>query len=64
MMSEEPKEVERTFPVKMDHRGRITIPSNIRFAHGIEVEEGDEIWLEMTLHEAGTKKSEDDGGES
>lgn len=63
MMSEVGKEIERTFPVKMDHRGRITIPSNIRFAHGLELEEGDEIWLEMTLHEAGIRKGDDDGGD-
>ena len=55
------REVERTFPVEMDHRGRITVPANIRQAHDIDPPEGEETWLEVTIHEVNIRK---DGGES
>lgn len=64
MMSKADNKIERTFPVAMDDRGRITIPSNIRLAHDLDPAEGEEIWLEITLHEADIKESENNRGES
>lgn len=63
MVSEETGKIERTFPVAMDDRGRVTIPSNIRFAHDLDPDQGEEIWLEMTLHEARIKEGEVEGGD-
>lgn len=59
-----PRDVERTFPVAMDHRGRLTIPANIRQAHDLDPPEGEETWLEITVHSVDIKENGDDGGDS
>jgi bifunctional DNA-binding transcriptional regulator/antitoxin component of YhaV-PrlF toxin-antitoxin module len=58
-------EIGRKEPLELDKRGRVTIPSNIRKRHGIQPEDGKEIWVEITIDEAEITYHQDDedGGE-
>jgi DNA-binding transcriptional regulator/RsmH inhibitor MraZ len=40
-------DIGRQQPLETDSRGRVTIPANIRQKHGIQPEEGKEIWDEV-----------------
>lgn len=44
--------IDRSEPLEMDNRGRVTIPSNIRSKHGIQPDEDKTIWLEVNIEEA------------
>ena len=59
--------IERREPLELDKRGRVTIPSNIRERHGIQPEDGKEIWVEITIEEAEItyhEDDDDDGGDA
>ena len=53
-------EIARKEPLELDKRGRVTIPSNIRERHGIQPEDGKEIWVEITIEEAEITYHQDD----
>lgn len=45
------RDAERECLLKLDKRGRVTIPSNVRTRYGINPEDDDkEYWVELTLH--------------
>ena len=46
------RELQETFPVAMDSRGRMTIPANIRQAYDLDPDEGEEVWLRITIEES------------
>lgn len=46
--------------VKMDTRGRVTIPSSIRSRYGLDPDEND-VWVDLTIHKV--EVEEDDGGD-
>jgi SpoVT / AbrB like domain. len=45
-------EIGRSEPLRVDKRGRVTIPSNIRERHGIQPDSDREIWIEVTIDSA------------
>lgn len=51
-------DIGRQQPLEMDSRGRVTIPANIRQKHGIQPEEGKEIWVEVELKWAEIEETE------
>lgn len=44
------RESERAQLLKMDPRGRITIPSSLRSRHGIDPEDDNEIWVDISIN--------------
>lgn len=62
------RDAERECLLKLDKRGRVTIPSNVRTRHGINPEDDDkEYWVELTLHRVESRSkndSSDEGGDS
>lgn len=45
------RDAERECLLRLDKRGRVTIPSNVRTRYGIDPEDDDkEYWVELTLH--------------
>lgn len=45
-------EIDRSEPLELDQRGRVTIPANIREKHGINPSDDRTIWLEVNIEEA------------
>lgn len=56
-------EINRSEPLEMDGRGRVTIPANIRSKHEINPDTEDQIWVEVDIKHVEIKHDEDDGGE-
>jgi bifunctional DNA-binding transcriptional regulator/antitoxin component of YhaV-PrlF toxin-antitoxin module len=54
--------IDRSEPLEMDNRGRVTIPSNIRNKHGIQPDEDKTIWLEVNIEEAEIEHDDDSEG--
>lgn len=44
--------IDRSEPLELDQRGRVTIPANIREKHGINPSDDKTIWLEVNIEEA------------
>lgn len=44
--------IDRSEPLELDSRGRVTIPANIRDKHGIHPDDDRTIWLEVNIEEA------------
>lgn len=44
--------IDRSEPLELDNRGRVTIPANIRNKHGIQPDDDKTIWLEVNIEEA------------
>lgn len=44
--------IDRSEPLELDQRGRVTIPANIREKHGIHPSDDRTIWLEVNIEEA------------
>lgn len=44
--------IDRSEPLELDSRGRVTIPANIREKHGIDPTDDNTIWLEVNIEEA------------
>jgi len=53
-------EVDRSEPLEMDQRGRVTIPANIRAKHGIDPEMEANIWVEVDIKHFEIQLDEDD----
>lgn len=53
-------EVDRSEPLEMDQRGRVTIPANIRAKHGIDPEIEGKIWVEVDIKHFEIQLDEDD----
>ncbi|MFC5136592.1 MULTISPECIES: hypothetical protein [Haloferacaceae] len=53
-------EVDRSEPLEMDQRGRVTIPANIRAKHGIDPEIEGDIWVEVDIRHIEIQLDEDD----
>ena len=51
--------IDRSEPLELDNRGRVTIPANIRNKHGIQPDDDKTIWLEVTIKEAEIEHDED-----
>ena len=56
--------IDRSEPLELDTRGRVTIPANIREKHGINPDDDRTIWLEVNIEEAEIKYEDDEGGDS
>ena len=56
--------IDRSEPLELDTRGRVTIPSNIREKHGIHPSDNRTIWLEINIEEAEIHYEDDEGGDS
>jgi len=61
------RDAERECLLKLDKRGRVTIPSNVRTRYGINPEDDDkEYWVELTLHRVESRSKNngsDEGGD-
>ena len=57
--STETIKIDRSEPLELDNRGRVTIPSNIRSKHGIQPADDKTIWLEVTIKEAEIEYDDD-----
>lgn len=55
--------IDRSEPLEMDQRGRVTIPSNIRSKHDIDPDTEDEIWVEVDIKHVEIKSDKKDGGD-
>jgi len=55
------RESERQQLLKLDTRGRVTVPNSIRTRYGIDPEDDKEYWLEITVDSIEVRNS--DGGE-
>jgi bifunctional DNA-binding transcriptional regulator/antitoxin component of YhaV-PrlF toxin-antitoxin module len=53
-------EVDRSEPLEMDQRGRVTIPANIRAKYGIDPEIEGDIWVEVDIRHIEIQLDEDD----
>ncbi|RJX47490.1 division/cell wall cluster transcriptional repressor MraZ [Halonotius pteroides] len=53
--------IDRSEPLEMDNRGRVTIPANIRDKHGINPTNDNTIWLEVTIEEAEIQYDNEEG---
>jgi len=57
------KSSEKEHILRVDNRGRITIPKRVRNRHGVNPTDGNEIWAEITLHNIEVREDAD-GGDS
>lgn len=55
--------IDRSEPLELDNRGRVTIPANIREKHGIHPDDDRTIWLEVNIEEAEIHYDDDSGGD-
>jgi bifunctional DNA-binding transcriptional regulator/antitoxin component of YhaV-PrlF toxin-antitoxin module len=51
--------IDRSEPLELDNRGRVTIPANIREKHGIQPDDDRTIWLEVNIEEAEIEYDDD-----
>lgn len=60
--STETIKIDRSEPLELDNRGRVTIPANIRNKHGIQPDDDKTIWLEVMIKEAEIEYDDDNEG--
>jgi len=51
--------INRSEPLELDNRGRVTIPANIRNKHAIQPDDDKTIWLEVMIKEAEIEYDDD-----
>lgn len=53
--------IDRSEPLQLDNRGRVTIPANIRKKHGIDPADDSTIWIEVNIKEAEIQYGDEEG---
>jgi DNA-binding FadR family transcriptional regulator len=48
--------------LQLDTRGRVTIPSAVRSRHGVDPEDDNEIWVQLSINSIEVREPSDDSG--